>query len=455
MHILIARRIDSIYGTECLDGNGKPLNMKEYPSLSVVADYFDGLSFPLEQACIEYLIVRTERELLPLEQTDSTLGQYWHAWNKVRVFCDRFHEGMFSDTVAKEYLDANDRKLRLEKCKEWKWKIDRKACLTLQSVLQTGTYAWHLDRATSLQMEGELEEVRQEFLAQLTARNLSKNYINLNDYTFRRFLGCVGVNNLARLQSLEPADVRKGITGLSENCNANSMSTLLPLVRKALGFLYHTGYVDADYSAVVLKGSASHHNVTPYMSDADTSKVVALLDGISLRDKAIITLAIRLGMRDCDIRSLKLNDIDWKDESLSIVQGKTGEPLVLPLLAEVGEAIADYIEHERPNTGCPYVFIRKQAPYKKLSSCYAQVSSILKKADVVPENRSSFGTHLCRYTLAHRLLKIQVPYQVITDVLGHTTSESDKPYLSMDEVMLKKCALDCADVGIVSWKVAI
>lgn len=77
-------------------------------------------------------------------------------------------------------------------------------------------------------------------------------------------------------------------------------------------------------------------------------------------------VALRLGLRDTDICSLRFSQIDWKNDRIILEQEKTGVTLCLPLLEDVGNAIMDYIMNERPAAakGCPYVFVRKQAPYK-------------------------------------------------------------------------------------------
>ena len=67
-------------------------------------------------------------------------------------------------------------------------------------------------------------------------------------------------------------------------------------------------------------------------------------------------------------------------------------------------------------------------------------------------NGDCTGIHLFRYSIAHKLLAAKVPYQVITDALGHSSKESDKPYLSMDEAMLRMCALNLSVVGKITWK---
>jgi len=54
--------------------------------------------------------------------------------------------------------------------------------------------------------------------------------------------------------------------------------------------------------------------------------------------------------------------------------------------------------------------------------------------------------------MVHKLLAAKVPHQVITDALGHTSKESDKPYMSMEESMLRMCALNLSVIGRISWR---
>ena len=140
------------------------------------------------------------------------------------------------------------------------------------------------------------------------------------------------------------------------------------------------------------------------------------------------------------INQCKLNDI--------------GVMLCLPLLEDVGNSIMDYIMNERPEAAraCPYVFVRTQAPYKKLASMYMVCSRLFSQAGIKTVNRDSQGVHVCRYTLTHKLLLKKVPHQVITDTLGHISRDSDKPYLSMEEQMLRECPLDFSLIGQKYWE---
>ena len=101
---------------------------------------------------------------------------------------------------------------------------------------------------------------------------------------------------------------------------------------------------------------------------------------------------------------------------------------------------------------CPYVFVSEQAPFKKLESMYVVCSRLFTKADIKPVNRDSKGPHVCRHTLTHKLLLNKVPHQVVTDTLGHVSKESDKPYLSMEEQMLRECPLDLSLIGQKYWE---
>lgn len=200
----------------------------------------------------------------------------------------------------------------------------------------------------------------------------------------------------------------------------------------------------------MFNGEIYPHIITP----SDEDKLLVQLEQSSHRTKAIVLLALRLGLRDSDICRLTFDEIDWQEDRLRLIQKKTGEPIVLPLLPDVGNALMDYILSERPKRadGCPYIFLRKQAPYSRLTSAYMSCSKVIRQTGIKPVDGKSTGIHLYRYTLVHRLLAARVPHQIITDALGHASKESDKPYLSMEESMLRLCALDLSVIGVKTWK---
>lgn len=233
-----------------------------------------------------------------------------------------------------------------------------------------------------------------------------------------------------------------------------SMATTLPILRSQLAFFHTTGLISKNLSGIVMGCFVQRCSVAAYLSEKDQVKLIAQLAKESKRTKAVILLAMHLGLRDCDICNLTFQVIDWQDDRIRLIQKKTGEPLVLPLLPDVGNALMDYILNERPKRtdNYPYIFLRRQAPHQKLTSVYPICSRLLRCLGIKPVNGTATGVHLFRYSIAHKLLAAKLPHQVITDALGHTSKESDKPYLSMDESMLRMCALDLSDIGRISWK---
>jgi integrase len=122
------------------------------------------------------------------------------------------------------------------------------------------------------------------------------------------------------------------------------------------------------------------------------------------RNYAMLLLTLRTGLRAVDIINLKLGDIQWKRNAIEIVQSKTGTPLVLPLLTDIGNAIADYILNGRLESKQPYLFLRTQAPYRKLS---ARASGLSRTRDkTVKAEVAGFVQCLTRSCSQRRILPI-------------------------------------------------
>jgi integrase len=164
---------------------------------------------------------------------------------------------------------------------------------------------------------------------------------------------------------------------------------------------------------------------------------------LSLRDKAIGTLALYTGLRSCDIAGLTLDCIDWDKDLINIIQQKTGVPLILPLTAIVGNAIYDYLINERPKMASKYVFLSNVRPFSRLTSSGLRNISIkiMDDANIRQIEGDRKGLHLFRHYVATKLLENEVPQPVISCTLGHTSPKSLDTYLNVDLKHLKSCAL--------------
>lgn len=164
---------------------------------------------------------------------------------------------------------------------------------------------------------------------------------------------------------------------------------------------------------------------------------------IGKRNYAIFLLASRLGLRAGDICSLQFGHFNWERNAIFFQQNKTGEDLELPLLPIIGEAIIDYIRYGRPISSSKHVFISGIAPYGPISAAniFAVIDGIITKSKIETNGRPH-GPHSLRHSLASQLLEQGTSLPVISDTLGHSSSESTMVYLSIDVKGLLECALD-------------
>jgi integrase/recombinase XerD len=161
-------------------------------------------------------------------------------------------------------------------------------------------------------------------------------------------------------------------------------------------------------------------------------------------------MTARLGLRISDLRQLELGDLDWRAKTITIVQHKTGRPLSLPLLDDVGWAIIDYVRHGRPETSCAKVFIKHRHPFDAFggaSSVASRLSRYAARAGIEFGPDQVCGMHSLRGALAIAMIGNGAPMPVISAVLGHACSDTTQAYyLRFDVERLRCCALDVEDV---------
>ncbi|MCD8299871.1 MAG: tyrosine-type recombinase/integrase [Clostridiales bacterium] len=449
--------VDAAAGTKAFNPEGRLYNEPVLPTLEESRAALNGMAFPLEDGTLDvgFLIIRACEEMEYLQLTDSTSGQYLKAWREFYVDSFLSDDTIFTRAAVMAFIDRSTEMLNSGAMAMWKWKIRRRASLVLLEVAETGRFQWKAFCSHHVNCPDEgLDGLRLQYVAFVRSRNLEESTVSLHDYSFRCLIEETGVHTLSELQELRPYQVQQMLTSLSERLSINSRGTIFPIIRQVFIHLHAGGFISNDLSGLVLTPFNQKSHLKPYLASSDEEKVYAALKEAPYRTQAIMRLSLRLGLRDCDICDLQFSQIDWNKEQIIIEQKKTGKVIFLPLLEDVGNAILDYIENERPveAKGYPYIFVRSQAPYHKMRSMYSICSKIYEESNVQTVNRPSRGMHVGRYTLAHDLLKAKVPHQVITDTLGHAGKESDKPYISMEEEMLRECPLDLSVIGQKYWE---
>lgn len=163
---------------------------------------------------------------------------------------------------------------------------------------------------------------------------------------------------------------------------------------------------------------------------------------LSKRDRAIITLMLYTGMRGCDVRDLKLKNIDWAKSTIKFRQGKTLGDVILPLRPIVGNLIYEYVTTERPQCNKEECFVSMQ----KHSGRYVSLSipNIVNRAyDLcgIRQNGVRKGPHLLRHSMADEMVNEGSDVTMVTKTLGHLSPNTTLGYMSSNIEQLRACAL--------------
>jgi len=295
--------------------------------------------------------------------------------------------------------------------------------------------------------------LRDEYVASCRARGNAEATLVAKGKAASRFLGYLdeaGAGDLAVLGVRDVSGFLLRQRGLRRKTIAGMRSSLADF----LAFLAATGRGPQGLAGRLPPHRHLRHESEPHLWTAEEiRRVLAVIDRQSAtgkRDYAMILLTARLGLRISDLRHLDLGDLDWRAKTLTIIQRKTGRPLSLPLLDDVGWAVIDYVRHGRPETACAKVFIKHRHPFGAFggsSSVATRLSRYAARAGIEFPPGDTCGMHSLRGALAVAMIGNGAPMPVISAVLGHASTDTTQAYyLRFDVERLRCCALDVEDV---------
>lgn len=159
------------------------------------------------------------------------------------------------------------------------------------------------------------------------------------------------------------------------------------------------------------------------------------------RNYAIMVIAARLGLRASDIAGLTFDSINEISATVKVTQRKTGEPLTLPLLDEVKEALHDYLDNARPAQDDCHIFLKTRGKGPMSPANIGKVVELAFNASGVDCGTRRRGSHSLRASLATALLEEGNGYHTIKQVLGHSDVQSTKSYVKASVECLRTNAL--------------
>jgi integrase/recombinase XerC len=243
---------------------------------------------------------------------------------------------------------------------------------------------------------------------------------------------------------LQPEEVRQFIASQLElRGSASNAATLASALRAY--FRYRAtcgGRVDGLLGVISSPAHWSLASLPRALSGAEVDRLLASFTS-SLpsprRGYAIVRCALDMGLRSSEVAKLELADIDWRAGTVMLKHTKSRRQDILPLPAATGQALVDYVRHERPKTTNPAVFVRRKAPRDQPIGVDA-VRRVIR--DAYRRIGLTHGrTHALRHTLACRLLDRGSSLKEVADVLRHRSLNTSLIYAKLDNPRLAAVAL--------------
>jgi site-specific recombinase XerD len=258
------------------------------------------------------------------------------------------------------------------------------------------------------------------------------------------FFETVLVDAVNRTAEVGPSEVVEFVRDLTRRYRPATVELAASSLRSFFGFLQVEGLRDGRLVDAVPMVPRRRTSLVRHLDTGRLEQLIASLDSSSprgLRDRAIILCIARLGLRASEVVQLRLDDLDWDNATVKVRSRKTGRGALLPLIAEVGAALADYLQHARPATSARQVFVahrlRTGEPISD-SIVGRAVENALRRAGMAAPVH---GANLLRHSLATELLAHGAGLREIADVFGHRTLATTQIYAAVDVTTLRQVAL--------------
>jgi integrase/recombinase XerD len=240
------------------------------------------------------------------------------------------------------------------------------------------------------------------------------------------------------------ASIRQAILDEVKGTSAAHAKTMTTALRGYLRFLGASGACRPELMHAVPTIPQWRLSAMPrYLPAADVERMIASCNASKahgVRDKAILLLLARLGLRAGDVLDLRLGHIRWAEGTLRVC-GKGRREVCLPLPQEVGDAVLEYICRARPVSDSDAVFLRSSAPYQPFagsSTISSLVRLALARAGI--SDPPSRGANLLRHSAATSMLRAGATLDTIGAILRHRSATTTAHYAKVDVPMLLQVA---------------
>ena len=329
-----------------------------------------------------------------------------------------------------------------------------RAAYLLEAYTKTGSFVWktmplgskyalntRFFQATLEKAMGEMGETT----------HLSPSTVEQYGHTIRKFCYFLESEGITNFLDLTLGNV-VGFIESTHKTDKSSMDNIIRYLKTFLKFLNHRGLCTVVADISVLKPIRRREKNIIYFTKDEVHRLLDsfTFDKWGLRDFAILLLAIHTGMRRSDVCNLRLQDVSWENYTIDIRQKKTGRKTTIPLMPSAGNALADYILHERPQSASEHIFLVPTHPIRPLTG--NGVDGIVRKRCKWTgiEKPSKCSLHSFRRSLATWLSQESEPVEEIAQCLGHANVHSADRYVFASPSM-QDCCLGFKGIEPKGW----
>ncbi len=300
-------------------------------------------------------------------------------------------------------------------------------------------WARHRGIVTTASPNSGTPQLIQDFEAWMV-RHRDVSPVTLDNYRppLRRFLDAVGADP----GHFDAAGIRRFIVCESEQSGRGTAKLAVSAIRMLLRHLAIRGECAPQLvEAVPSVASWKLASLPKYLSRADVDRIIAACAQTTLagrRDRAMILLMARLGLRSGDVAGLRCGDVDWGAATVN-VSGKGRRPGRMPLPQDVGDAMLLWLAEGRPNSSDDHVFLRVRAPFGPMTKL-GMNSVVLRAAKRAGLPIPRVGPHMLRHSVATALLNDGLSLPGVAALLRHSRVDTTTIYAKVDVGLLASIA---------------
>lgn len=311
------------------------------------------------------------------------------------------------------------------------------------------SYIPKITRGEMIKWPAEFQEICQKFLDGKKSQGYADQTCRKHELNLYHFV-CFLHANKVTLDNLEARYLYEYFKTLSHYSKAHLVNIRSTLIQ-SLQYFFKEGTCGQDLSGYLPR--ILYHAKAKVEKVWDEEEIERMLSSIDRsnplgkRDYAVMLIAANLGLRTGDILVLTIENFDWNQGCINIIQQKTSEPLTLPITEQIGRAVIDYWMNGRPSTVAQELFVEHTLPYQKLTKgiVYHMFNKYYESSGINAPPKRQHGLHSLRHSLASRLLEKGTPVNVIGNILGHVDSDSASHYIRIDIEKLRQCSLEVPD----------